>query len=240
MTAMKAERLREFSSAASAADSVAHDIAAALEAGLRERDVAVFAASGGSTPRPVYQALSGIDLDWARIHVVLADERWVDPGEAGSNETFIRETLLHDRAASARLTGLKSAHDGPQAGADAINARLSALPRPFDAVVLGMGDDGHSLSWFPHAQGLDQALNAKGPLACAITAHASAVTGVHTQRMTLTRAALNGVRRADLLTSGASKRAALEAALAHGPVADMPVRALLQDQHLPLTISWWP
>jgi 6-phosphogluconolactonase len=237
---MTASRLQEHASAQEAAGALAAGIAAALQAGLRARGAAVLAASGGSTPRPVYQVLSGLDLDWEHIHVVVADERWVETDQPGSNEALIRETLLRDRAARARLTGLKTEHDTPQAAVGAVNARLASLPRPFDAAVLGMGEDGHTLSWFPDAEGLDQALDADGPLACAVTARESRVTGAHTRRMTLTRAALTGVRRADLVINGAAKRDALAAADLPGPVEAMPVRALLRDASLAFSISWWP
>ncbi|MGY6662841.1 MAG: 6-phosphogluconolactonase [Glycocaulis sp.] len=228
----------ENSDAASAAlaDALAHTLQDALAARAR----ASLIVSGGSTPEPVYRRLSVTDLDWARIDVVLADERWVEPGEEGSNADFIRRTLLTGKAAQAPFTGLKSPGARPSDGLQTTEARLAALNWPADCAVLGMGDDGHTLSWFPHADGLDAALSADGARVAAITARPSAVTGPWTGRITLTLRALEGVKLCALLIRGDAKRAALGKALLPGPVEDMPVRALLNHASLDLKIFWSP
>ncbi|WP_158291596.1 6-phosphogluconolactonase [Marinicauda algicola] len=219
---------------------VRQSVTEALAAALRERGRASLAVSGGSTPKALYEALSAAPLDWASVTVVLVDERWVDPGLAGSNETFVRKTLLQGPAAAARFVGLKTPDPTPQAGRDEAERRVAAVPRPFDLAILGLGPDGHTASWFPHAAGLQEAIAARGPLTAAITARQSEVTGPFTERLTLTRAALADARRLILLIKGEDKRRAFETAQGPGRVEDMPVRALIRDERARLETHWCP
>lgn len=234
------ESLHVFDTAEAAASVLAEQVAGSLHTALKTRGRASLIASGGSTPEPLYRRLSQLELEWEKVSVVLADERWVEPGETGSNEDFIRRTLIADKASDARLTGLKSPGAAPVDGLETTEARLTALPWPADCAILGMGDDGHTLSWFPHAQGLDAALSTTGGLAAAIDATPSAVTGALTRRITLTLRALDGVRLCALLISGKAKHEALAKALEPGPVEAMPIRALLRHPSLNLQIFWSP
>lgn len=208
-----------------------------LARAIAQRGRAVLAVSGGSTPAGLYRELSGSDLDWSRVSVVLVDERWVDPGEAGSNETFVRETLLAGPAAAAGFFGLKTPEASPLDAVEEVEARLAGLDVP-DVVVLGMGPDGHTASWFPRAQGLDRALSLHGAKVAAVQAAQTDVTGPHVQRMTLTLGAIAQAKRIVLMIAGAAKRDTLERALTEGPEADLPVRAILRDAAMPLEIHW--
>ncbi|WP_323760390.1 6-phosphogluconolactonase [Maricaulis sp.] len=220
------------------AAALAGPVAAALKTAIERTGSAVLAVSGGSTPAALYRHLAGTDVDWACVQVVLVDERWVEPGEPGSNETFLRSTLMTGRASAARLIGLKSQGGTPLDGLEEVATRLSDVRFPPDVVILGMGEDGHTASWFPRADGLETALAENGAPVCAIRAKQTAVTGSLTDRITLTRAALAGAGLSLLLIAGDSKKAALEAALADGPVADMPVRAVLRSETDRPDIHW--
>lgn len=215
-------------------------VTGALAEALLERGRASLAVSGGSTPKALYEALSSAPLDWSRITVVLVDERWVEPGLAGSNESFVRKTLLQGRAAAARFVGLKTPHANPQEGQGEAEARVAGAPRPFDVAILGLGTDGHTASWFPHAEGLDAAIAPDGPLTTAVQAQRSDVTGPFTQRLTLTRTALSDARLLLMLIRGEDKRRAFETAQGPGRVEDMPVRALIRDEHARLQTHWCP
>lgn len=232
--------LQEFKDGEAAAKTLASAIEARLREGLARRGRASLVASGGSTPKGLYEQLSHADLDWTKVTIILADERWVDPGMPGSNETFLKTHLLINAASDAVFVGLKTPAATPAEGLAEIEGRLSHAPRPFDAVVLGMGGDGHSLSWFPEADGLDAALATDGPLAARLTAIRSEVTGPFVERVTLTQAALTGTKFCALLISGEGKRAAWRAAAGPGRVEAMPVRALMRDPDLDLQTYWWP
>ncbi|MCH2548141.1 MAG: 6-phosphogluconolactonase, partial [Alphaproteobacteria bacterium] len=137
------------------AQHLANDVADMLRAGIAERGTASMVVSGGSTPKPFFEALAKEKLDWENIYITLADERWVDGDHPDSNEALVRECFPDN----ARIVVLKSHADTPHAGYSQSDAQLDNIPRPFDVVILGMGDDGHTASFFPHSEGLNEALN---------------------------------------------------------------------------------
>ena len=231
---------QEFASMDDLTAKVSDQIGRTLAAAIDARGKAVLAVSGGSTPEPIYRQLSLVPMDWSKVTVVLVDERWVDPGLAGSNETFVRNCLLQDLAAKARFIGLKTPHGTASEAVHAVNERLAILSRPFDAVVLGMGNDGHTASWLPEAEGLEVALNDETLLATSVTAERSDITGPFVERMTLTRSALRRARFTALLLKGTDKRLSWARVIGPGKIEEMPVRALLNDPAIDLNIYWAP
>ena len=109
--------IKRYPDAAALADRLATDIAASLSRAIAERGVASLVVSGGNSPAKLFQELSARPLDWSRVCVALADERWVDPTDAASNERLVRNALLRGAAAAARFTGLKNAAPSPELGA---------------------------------------------------------------------------------------------------------------------------
>ncbi len=228
-----------FSSPEQMAARLSDLIEATIERAVAAQGLATIALSGGSTPAPLYQALAARAVDWPNVTATLVDERFVPPSGKGSNEAFIRSTFLHGYAAKSRFVGLWNEAPSLDAAAKEAAARIGGLVRPFDVVVLGMGFDGHTASWFPHAEGLASALAADAPLVAPVRARKSAVTGDHVERLTLSLRAITDAHLIILTMTGAEKRASFEQFASGGAVEDAPVRAVLRARP-DIWASWAP
>ena len=197
-------------------------IEARLEDALSRRGKATLFCSGGSTPGPIYNALSGINLDWENVTVGLADERWVDGDHDASNAALVRQTLLKDKAEAARFLPMKTNHESAFGAEAELEKTYGDAASAIDMLVLGMGEDGHTLSWFANAKGLGAATDPGNLLSVApINAPKSKVTGDITERMTLTYPAVARARNVLLLLSGDKKKSVFEAATPEHPVSLM-------------------
>src|ERR1700674_4450795 len=145
---------------------LATQIAANLGEALGARGLASLVVSGGRSPVRLFEILRTQPLDWGRVCIALADERRVAPDDAASNERLVRDVLLKDHAAVARFHGLKNGAPTPDLGAVSAWETFARVPRPFDTVVLGMGDDGHTASLFPKSPNLPIALDTAIPPGC--------------------------------------------------------------------------
>lgn len=222
---------REFSDAATLAQALADAVAADLRDGIAVRGRAALALSGGTTPRVFLRELARRELDWPHVVVTLADERWVTPDDARSNERLLRETLLRDAAASARFVPLHRDASAPEDAAAAVDADVARIGLPFDAVVLGMGHDGHTASLFPEGDNLTAALDPRGS-AHVMPMRASAASE---PRMTLTLPALVATRYLYLHIEGIDKRRVYETLDAGAPLA-----AVLAAATAPVDVYWSP
>ncbi|MGQ4275742.1 6-phosphogluconolactonase [Pseudidiomarina sp. E22-M8] len=200
-----------------------------LEQAIDERGHAYLVVSGGRTPIPLFQLLAKQQLAWPRVTIVLADERWVPPSDASSNEKLVREHLLQDQAAAAKFVSLLSAADDPHDGEQEVSERLAQLPT-FDAVILGMGEDGHTASLFPGADELQRGLTTDAA-ALAVTPKNAPLA-----RMSMSKKRLLNSRQIYFHLSGAAKAAVLDHALAEQDVESMPVRAFLHQQQVPVEV----
>src|SRR5580700_1443467 len=215
---------------------LALQIAAALTAAIAARGLASLVVSGGRSPVTLFEILRTQPLDWSRVCIALADERWVDVKDAASNERLVRDLLLKDRAASARFLGLKNGAPTPDLGAVSAWETFARVPRPFDAVILGMGDDGHTASLFPGSPNLPSALNPAAAAGC-VGMWSPAPPKA---RLSLNLSALLDSRRITVLITGESKRRTLDTAHDPGPEQEMPIRAVLRQSRTPVDVMWSP
>lgn len=209
-------------------ESASTAIECALREALSTRGSASLIVSGGSSPKPLYAQLSKSDLDWSKVTVSLVDERWVDPGQAGSNEDFIRENLIQNKASAAKFFGLKTAHPSVEVGLSDAEARFETIDQPFDVCVMGMGGDAHTASWFPNSKGLSNALSLKNEnILCGIDATGAPVAGNHPHRISLTLRAVLDSHLIVLFIPGEAKRKVFDS-VSSKSLSDAPVQALLQ------------
>ena len=226
--------LHRFDSRGALAEALAANVADALRTAIAERGQALLAVSGGSTPKLFFDALSRQPLDWDKVTVTLVDERWVERDSDRANAKLVASLLLRNDAGTARFVDLYLPGMAIDDAAPVLDTTIKALGAP-DAVVLGMGADGHTASFFPGGDGLAAATD---------PATHAAVTVVHAAaagepRVTLTLPVLLGAGLLALHIEGEEKRRVLEEALAAGEANDLPIRHVLHNR-TDLQIYWAP
>ncbi|APX88512.1 6-phosphogluconolactonase [Brevirhabdus pacifica] len=202
-------------------------LAGELRNALRGNDRATFCVPGGNTPGPVYDTICGIDMDWSRISVVLNDERWVPESSPRSNTRLLKARLLRDYAARATLVPLYREGMTPEEAAPELSEDL-APHLPISVLLLGMGEDMHTASLIPGAEGLAEAMADRAPAVLPIR-----VAGEEEARVTLSLPVLCDAMSTHVIITGADKREALERAQKTAPDA-APIRPLLSNA----TVHW--
>ncbi|WP_298558138.1 6-phosphogluconolactonase [uncultured Aliiroseovarius sp.] len=203
-------------------------LASELSQMLDHEERASLAVPGGTTPGPVFDALSAVNLDWARVDVLLTDERWVPESSPRSNTALLRSRLLVGHAAKANLVPLYADHPRPEDALPMLSRGIESIT-PISVVLLGMGEDMHTASLFPGADHLDEALSRYAPPLLPMRA-----PGADEPRVTLTAPILNGAMSKHLLILGAAKRDALNKAMSEKHVRLAPVKAVMSD----MTVHW--
>lgn len=208
---------------------VANKLAGDLETHLLHNETASFAVAGGTTPAPIFDDLCAADIDWARVHVMATDERWVPSDSDRSNARMIRERLLTDRAAKARFLPFYV----PSREPEEIMVEVEALIQPelpLAVLVLGMGNDMHTASLFPGVPGLEAALAPNAPTLAVLRPDSQPEA-----RVSLTAHVLDAAIAKHLVIYGGEKLQALKRAMSLAP-EEAPIQAVLSDT----TVHWAP
>ncbi len=210
-------QFNEFDSPTDLDICLAREIAQTLSAAINARGVASLAVSGGKTPIGMFQQLRQMQLPWDKVAITLVDDRWLPVTHADSNERLVRENLLKYKVEAAHFFSLTSNASTPEAGLIEVAARLREVPQPFDVVVLGMGEDGHTASLFPCSSELASGLD---PDSQQLLLAVNPTTAPY-PRISLSLAAIARSGSVFLHITGARKRQVYEAADAAGtlPIA---------------------
>jgi 6-phosphogluconolactonase len=208
---------------ASTAQAAASFLLERASACLSERGRFRMALAGGSTPRALYGHMRTWTLAWPRVDLCFGDERCVPPEHPDSNARMVREALGPDitqEACFLRIQGELPPEQAAQAYAAALHELFKTQGEPprFDAVLLGLGADGHTASLFPHSSALAEHEAWVAP---------NLVAGLTSARITLTYPVLNAARLVVFLVSGKDKANAVQAVLegAH-PSDEIPARGV--------------
>lgn len=212
--------VRVFDDDGALATAAAEEVAQALARGLAALGRASLGLSGGRTPVATYRKLAAEPLrsrlDWARVRIFFADERAVPPGDPESNFRLARETLIDPlRLPPRNVHRMKGEYSDLAVAVEEYEAHLDG---PIDALILGVGEDGHVASLFPGSRLVSE----RAHRVAAVTDSPKPPA----QRLTLTPRALEEARQVLVLATGDAKAAAVARAL-EGEVQPREVPARL-------------
>lgn len=234
---MSAAVWHAFGDSARMACALADALQAVVDAAVRARGLATLGLAGGSTPMAAYADLAGRGLPWPQVSLVLIDERFVPERDPQSNAGTIKRAFAPVLPELGALVGLYHpagdiAAAAAQADAD-IRARIGVL----DAVVIGMGADGHIASLFAESPDYEAAM---APTADdAVRPIRFTPPSGKPDRLSFTLPRLLSARAALLCITGTDKRDVLERSL-DGRAPHYAVAHFLAAYRGPVDIFWSP
>ncbi|MEH6442350.1 MAG: 6-phosphogluconolactonase [Oceanospirillaceae bacterium] len=221
----------EFDQLADQSHFLAHKVADILQSQITRNEQASLAVSGGSTPKKLFTLLSLIDIEWQKVTITLVDDRWLPADHKDSNQQLVAQNLLQNYAAKAHFIGLYHSDLAADQAIPTINSHFSNVALPFDVILLGMGNDGHTASLFPCCQQIDAGL-ATSDLYLATHPNTAEYA-----RISLSADAIDQAKNLFLQIKGTDKQRTLSTALAGDNVREMPIRRFLNNK---ITVLWCP
>lgn len=227
-------QLNNFDSREKLDQALADKICQILNSAIAVKGKASIAVSGGSTPKGLFNVLSNKSIDWKKVTITLADERWVDINSEDSNTRLVHENLLQNNASEAKFFHLKQGEELCEETLADLNLAAGNALLPLDVVILGMGEDGHTASLFPCSDQIEQGLDLlnSSPLM-----KVEPKTAPH-QRITFSFKALKESENVFLHLCGDSKKQVLNKALSTNDIFEMPIRAFLQNETIDTQVYW--
>lgn len=223
----------EFSSAEQLTAEFAITITELLTQAIADKGQATLVVSGGRTPVALFQTLAQTKIDWSKVVITLADDRWVDVSDDASNDKLVRTHLLQGYAAAASFITLKHDFSNAEEAVAACETALEDVQLPFDVVILGMGEDGHTASLFPCSDQIEQGLDLNSQ---AKYIAVQPTTAPH-QRMSLTLPAILASKNIFLHLVGESKKDTIAKALKSSEL-EMPISAVMN--RTTVNLMWAP
>jgi len=214
--------------------TLADKVSEILQQAISDKGKASIAVSGGSTPKGFFKELSNKDIQWNKVTITLADERWVDIHSADSNTRLVHENLLQNKASEASFFHLKQGEELCDETLADLNVSANNTLLPLDVLILGMGEDGHTASIFPCSAQIKQALDINNESALM---KVEPITAPH-QRITFSFASLSQSKNTFLHLCGDSKKTVLESAVADTDIFKMPIRAFLHNDIIDTQVYW--
>jgi len=232
-------KLHTFQSRAEMIDALTTRTLEDLQHDINQQGVASWAVSGGSTPKPLFETIAKANIPWEKVQIALVDERWVPRSHARSNEAFVKNSLLTHRAAAASFTRMFQNGLDHKSGVEKVEEAYQHLAQPFTSLLLGIGNDGHTASLFPEADGLETAISPSNINLCAaLTAKKSNVTGDEIERTSLTFHAINIAKNRILMITGDEKMETLSRALTND--TNLPIARVINAMNNSLDVFWAP
>tara|TARA_R110002050_G_scaffold57996_3_gene130629 strand:+ start:385 stop:1080 length:696 start_codon:yes stop_codon:yes gene_type:complete len=226
--------LNDFDSKADLDEALAEKVSQLLQLAIATKGKASIAVSGGSTPTGFFKVLSNKSIDWKKVTITLADERWVDLNSDASNTRLVHENLLQNNASVAKFFHLKQGETLSEETLVDLNIAAVNTLLPLDVVILGMGEDGHTASLFPCSEQIAAGLDESNKNALMKVQPKTAPN----QRITFSFAALKQSKHVFLHICGDSKKQVLEKALSDNNIFEMPIRAFLQGNTIDTQVYW--
>jgi 6-phosphogluconolactonase len=216
------------------AEAVAGDLGFIIESALDARAAALLALSGGNTPVKAYEKLAGMKYDWKRVTIFPVDDRLVKVDNPLSNVAMLARIFIPK---GARVVPLAPDNLDYKAAGNAADARMQDLKWPPDAVLLGVGGDGHTASIFPGPD-LEAALTAPKTRRAIGVMPDPLPPEAPVARVTMTRPAILSARALMLCLTGDKKRALVEQAIEDGAGSKLPIGQVLAEAEQPIDIHW--